>query len=67
MIGVCYQLLTDFLQAHCATSTRMPLFGQIFAALYQDVIVEEDDIRAWHTLPDVQPMEGTDALAENMR
>ncbi|EDR14254.1 uncharacterized protein LACBIDRAFT_142306, partial [Laccaria bicolor S238N-H82] len=39
------------LQAHCATSTRMPLFGQILAALYQEDIVEEDDIRAWHKLP----------------
>ncbi|KAF8201653.1 nucleotide-diphospho-sugar transferase [Pholiota molesta] len=39
------------LQAHCASSTRMPLFGQILAALYQADIVEEDDIRAWHALP----------------
>ena len=29
----------------------MPLFGQILAALYQDDIVEEDDIRQWHALP----------------
>jgi translation initiation factor eIF-2B subunit epsilon len=28
----------------------MPLFGQILAALYQTDIVEEDDIRAWHSL-----------------
>lgn len=42
------------LQAHCATSTRMPLFGQILAALYQEDIVEEDDIRAWHKLPIAQ-------------
>ncbi|KJA27539.1 hypothetical protein HYPSUDRAFT_198273 [Hypholoma sublateritium FD-334 SS-4] len=55
------------LQAHCASSTRMPLFGQILAALYQDDIVEEDDIRAWHALPNAQPEEGADALAENMR
>ncbi|XP_006458207.1 hypothetical protein AGABI2DRAFT_64187 [Agaricus bisporus var. bisporus H97] len=39
------------LQAHCATSLRMPLFGQILVALYQDDIVDEDDIRAWHVLP----------------
>ncbi|KAJ3561900.1 hypothetical protein NP233_g9905 [Leucocoprinus birnbaumii] len=39
------------LQAHCATSSRMPLFGQILAALYQDDIVDEDDIRKWHSLP----------------
>ncbi|KAF8969966.1 nucleotide-diphospho-sugar transferase [Flammula alnicola] len=41
----------SLLQAHCASSTRMPLFGQILAALYQEDIVEEDDIRAWHALP----------------
>jgi translation initiation factor eIF-2B subunit epsilon len=29
----------------------MPLFGQILAALYQDDVVEEDDIRQWHALP----------------
>ena len=29
----------------------MPLFGQVLAALYQDDIVEEDDIRKWHALP----------------
>jgi translation initiation factor eIF-2B subunit epsilon len=29
----------------------MPLFGQILAALYQDDIVEEEDIRRWHALP----------------
>jgi len=32
-------------------SERMPLFGQILAALYQDDIVEENDIRQWHALP----------------
>jgi translation initiation factor eIF-2B subunit epsilon len=35
-------------QAHCASSERLFLFGQILAALYQDDIVEEEDIRAWH-------------------
>ncbi|KAH9484230.1 putative translation initiation factor eIF-2B subunit epsilon [Psilocybe cubensis] len=40
----------SILQAHCATSTRMSLFGQILAALYQEDIVEEDHIRAWHRL-----------------
>jgi translation initiation factor eIF-2B subunit epsilon len=29
----------------------MPLFGQILVALYQDDIVDEDDIRAWYVLP----------------
>ncbi|RDB21277.1 Translation initiation factor eIF-2B subunit epsilon [Hypsizygus marmoreus] len=39
------------LQTHCASSTHLPLFGQILAALYQDDIVEEDDIRKWHAQP----------------
>ncbi|TCD64443.1 hypothetical protein EIP91_004088 [Steccherinum ochraceum] len=38
----------EVLQYHCAQSSRLPLFGQILAALYQEDIVEEDDIRAWH-------------------
>jgi translation initiation factor eIF-2B subunit epsilon len=29
----------------------MPLFGQILATLYQDDIVDEEDIRKWHSLP----------------
>ncbi|PPQ75415.1 hypothetical protein CVT24_012981 [Panaeolus cyanescens] len=40
--------------AHCASSPRMSLFGQILAALYQADIVEEDDIRAWHGLAESQ-------------
>uniref|UniRef100_A0A0W0F8S1 Translation initiation factor eIF2B subunit epsilon n=1 Tax=Moniliophthora roreri TaxID=221103 RepID=A0A0W0F8S1_MONRR len=40
----------SFHQVHCTTSERLPLFGQILAALYQDDIVEEDDIRTWHKL-----------------
>ncbi|KAJ3811615.1 nucleotide-diphospho-sugar transferase [Lentinula aff. lateritia] len=36
------------LQVHCASSERLLLFGQILAALYQDDIIEEDDIREWH-------------------
>ncbi|KAJ7285945.1 nucleotide-diphospho-sugar transferase [Mycena rebaudengoi] len=39
------------LQDHCASSERMPLFGQILAELYQTDIVDEDDIRAWYALP----------------
>jgi translation initiation factor eIF-2B subunit epsilon len=35
------------------------------ASFYQDDIVEEDDIRAWHKLP-TSRMSGTSALAENM-
>lgn len=30
------------------------MFGQILAALYQDDIVDEDDIRAWHGNPKSQ-------------
>jgi len=30
----------------------MPLFGQILAALYQDDLVEEEDIRRWHGQPE---------------
>lgn len=41
-------------QEHCASSDRLPLFGQILAALYQDDIVDEDDIRAWHAKPQSQ-------------
>ncbi|KAL1745637.1 nucleotide-diphospho-sugar transferase [Schizophyllum fasciatum] len=39
------------LQQHCAGSERLPLFGQILAAMYQEDVVEEDHIRAWHELP----------------
>ncbi|KZP24752.1 nucleotide-diphospho-sugar transferase [Athelia psychrophila] len=39
------------LQQHCAASERMPLFGQILASLYQDDVVEEDDIRKWYGMP----------------
>ncbi|KAG1782724.1 nucleotide-diphospho-sugar transferase [Suillus placidus] len=44
----------DILQEYCASSDRLPLFGQILAALYQDDIVDEDDIRAWHGNPKSQ-------------
>ncbi|KZT11243.1 nucleotide-diphospho-sugar transferase [Laetiporus sulphureus 93-53] len=41
----------EVLQHHCAHSSRLPLFGQILAALYQADIVEEEDIRTWHARP----------------
>ncbi|KAF8636741.1 hypothetical protein AX17_003544 [Amanita inopinata Kibby_2008] len=41
----------SLLQVHCSSSERLPLFGQILASLYQNDIVEEEDIRAWHKLP----------------
>ncbi|KIJ68987.1 hypothetical protein HYDPIDRAFT_36093 [Hydnomerulius pinastri MD-312] len=44
----------EVLQEYCASSDRLPLFGQILAALYQDDIVEEDDIRNWHKRPEAQ-------------
>ena len=45
----------------------MPLFGQILAALYQEDIVEEDDIRQWHSLP-ASKGQGLDAdEAEKMK
>uniref|UniRef100_D8PWX8 Translation initiation factor eIF2B subunit epsilon n=1 Tax=Schizophyllum commune (strain H4-8 / FGSC 9210) TaxID=578458 RepID=D8PWX8_SCHCM len=40
------------LQRHCATSERLALFGQILAALYQEDVVEEEDIRAWFKHPE---------------
>ncbi|KAI4527503.1 nucleotide-diphospho-sugar transferase, partial [Schizophyllum commune Loenen D] len=42
------------LQRHCATSERLALFGQILAALYQEDVVEEDDIRAWFKHPEAR-------------
>lgn len=48
----------------------MGLFGQILAALYQNDVVEEDDIRAWHGMPASRGGEGPDesasAAQENM-
>ncbi|KAL1667737.1 nucleotide-diphospho-sugar transferase [Schizophyllum commune] len=42
------------LQRHCATSERLALFGQILAALYQEDVVEEEDIRAWFKHPEAR-------------
>lgn len=39
------------LQLHCVKTSRLSLFGQILATMYQDDIVEEEDIYAWHRLP----------------
>ncbi|KAI9466261.1 nucleotide-diphospho-sugar transferase [Lactarius psammicola] len=44
----------SILQYHCASSTRFSLFGQILATLYQNDIVEEEDIRNWHTKPEAK-------------
>ena len=40
----------------------MPLFGQILAALYQEDIVEEDDIRGWHILPSTSGGDGREGI-----
>ncbi|EKM55374.1 uncharacterized protein PHACADRAFT_120708 [Phanerochaete carnosa HHB-10118-sp] len=41
----------EILQYHCAKSPRIQIFGPVLAALYQDDIVDEDDIREWHVSP----------------
>ena len=41
---------------------HMPLFGQILAALYQEDIVEEDDIRGWHILPSTSGGDGREGV-----
>lgn len=45
-----YCLISAF-QYHCARSSRLALFGQILATFYQEDLVDEDDIRAWHAKP----------------
>ncbi|KAH8117331.1 nucleotide-diphospho-sugar transferase [Phellopilus nigrolimitatus] len=57
----------EVLQEHCAQSPRLGLFGQILAALYQDDVVDEDDIRAWHGRATSKGGDADgEALAENM-
>jgi translation initiation factor eIF-2B subunit epsilon len=51
---------------HCASSERLPLFGQILAELYQTDIVDEDDIRAWHARPSTE-LVGGGPTAENVK
>ncbi|KAJ7582893.1 nucleotide-diphospho-sugar transferase [Mycena floridula] len=56
----------SMLQTHCASSSeKMPMFVQILAALYQDDLVEDDDIRAWYALPSSKG-EGTGPLKDNV-
>ncbi|KZT44053.1 nucleotide-diphospho-sugar transferase [Sistotremastrum suecicum HHB10207 ss-3] len=41
------------LQAHCASTPKhMTLFGPVMAALYSSDVVDEDDIREWHSRPE---------------
>lgn len=47
-------LISIHWQYHCVSSTRFPLFGQILAALYQNDIVDEDDIQNWHAKPEAK-------------
>lgn len=54
-------------QSHCAISTHMPLFGQILAALYQEDIVEEDDICGWHILPSTSGGDGREGVERELR
>jgi hypothetical protein len=57
-----------FCQYHSASSTRIHLFGQILAALYQNDIVEEEDIRNWHALPEAKGEDVKDQiLLENLQ
>ena len=42
------------------------MFGQILATLYQDDIVEEDDIRKWHCNPESQGTNLGRGLAEKI-
>ncbi|KAI0273684.1 nucleotide-diphospho-sugar transferase [Gloeopeniophorella convolvens] len=44
----------SILQYYCASSTRFALFGQLLAALYQNDVVEEQDIRNWHAQPEAK-------------
>ncbi len=60
--------LTSFSQYHCASSTRIRLFGRVLAALYQNDIVEEEDIRNWHAQPEAKGEDVKDQrLLENLR
>ena len=45
----------------------MPLFGQVLAALYQDDIVEEEDIRQWHAQPSSKGEGHKAGKLENMK
>jgi len=57
-----------FSKYHCASSTRIRLFGQILLALYQNDIVEEEDIRDWHTQPEAKGEDVKDRkLLENLQ
>ncbi|TFK76541.1 nucleotide-diphospho-sugar transferase [Pluteus cervinus] len=53
------------LQLHCAQSPRLPIFGQILAALYQADFVDEDDIRAWHASPTAMGVGQPESRQEN--
>jgi len=58
----------SILQYHCAGSTRFHLFGQMLAALYQNDIVEEEDIRNWHARPEAKGEDVRNShLLENLR
>ncbi|KAH9857019.1 hypothetical protein C2E23DRAFT_748650 [Lenzites betulinus] len=61
----------EVLQHHCAAAggARQALFAQVLAAFYQQDLVDEDDIRAWHASPAARGegvKEGS-ALAEGLK
>ncbi|KAI9065143.1 nucleotide-diphospho-sugar transferase [Trametes sanguinea] len=60
----------EVLQYHCAQAgPRQGLFAQVLAALYQQDLVEEDDIRAWHMSAAArgEGLKPGSALAEGVR
>lgn len=58
----------SILQYHCASSTRIHLFGHILMALYQNDVVEEEDIRSWHAQPEAKGEDVKDRrLLENLQ
>jgi len=56
----------SILQEHCARSTKVALFGQILASLYQNDVIDEDDISGWHKLPISNPNMQSE-VGQNMR
>lgn len=60
----------EVLQYHCAgAGPRQPLFAQVLAQLYQQDLVEEDDIRTWHASPAAkgEPVKPGPALLEGLK
>jgi len=45
----------------------LALFGQVLASFYQEDVVEEDDIRAWHKIPASKGSNASGEVAERMK